>query len=226
MGEGSTLIEILILGMVAAFLIFRLRNVLGRRTGHERQRPPRFPARGQQDKPGEPGEPEKVVHLPTQAAEAAEPEEGTLEHGLTQIRTADPTFDANAFVTGAQAAFQMIVEAFAKGDTGVLRPLLSDDLYDEFSESIRTRLANGESLENQIRAIKSAGMLDVRVDGRTAFIVVKFVTDQSMETRDRTGKVIDGNADEAVEMTDLWTFARNMRSNDPNWTLVETDSSN
>jgi len=237
-------IDIVILAMIAAFLIFRLRNVLGRRTGHERQRHNPFAERNQTegvpsrgDRAGERGT-DNVVNLPPRDPHEAEDGAGAPDEppgparqsetapdaarGLAQIRSADPSFDPRRFLQGAQAAFGMIVEAYANGDTGTLRPLLSDDLYDAFAGAIRERLTRGETLETHIRSIERADIDDARMEGRTAFVVVRFVTDQVNVTRDKDGTVVDGDPEESAEVIDLWTFARNTRATDPNWVLVET----
>lgn len=226
MTNGS-IFEIVILAMVALYLVWKLGSVLGRRTGHERQQNDTPPTA---DKRNGASDHDKVVPLtghsgPDLAVEtvSAKAEPG-VEQGISQIRSADPSFNPNGFTKGAGAAFQMVVAAFAEGDTGSLRPLLSDDLYDEFSEAIRTRLSAGESMENRIQAIKSAELVDARMEGRTAFVTVKFQSTQINVVRDADGEVTSGDADTAAEVTDLWTFARNTRATDPNWTLVETDT--
>ncbi|MCB9948587.1 MAG: Tim44 domain-containing protein [Rhodospirillaceae bacterium] len=224
MGDGLAFIDILIFALIAAFLIFRLRSVLGRRTGQEQQRPSPYTRREQQ-RP-EVRSPDNVVALPDRARPMDEGSGGGLAGGLTQIRIADPTFDERTFVQGAQMAFGMIVEAFAAGDTASLRPLLSDDLYDSFSEAIRNRVNEGETLETRIERIVSADILEAEMEGRTAQVTVKFVSRQIIATRDEDGTVIDGDPETAQEITDIWKFARNTRSTDPNWVLVETRPSN
>lgn len=240
MGEDFELLRILIFAAIAAFLVLRLRSILGRRTGEEQRR---TPFTGPGSSPDRPAEHEgadvrhgdNVVSLPdrTRREDADEAVEATaadrhqsLAAGLTQIRIADPSFDAGQFAQGARRAFAMIVEAYAKGDTGTLRPLLSDDLYDEFSKAIRERLNDGETLETQIIHMKSADMLEAGMEGRTATVTIKFVTDQTNTVRNRDGDMVDGHADEPTEVVDIWTFARNTRANDPNWMLVETRTPN
>jgi len=226
MNNGS-IFEIVILAMVALYLVWKLGSVLGRRTGHERQQNDTLPTA---DKRNGAADSDKVVPLtghpnPDLEVEAvsAQAEPG-VEQGISQIRAADSSFNPNGFTKGAAAAFQMIVSAFAEGNTGSLRPLLSDDLYDEFSEAIRSRLSAGETMENRIEAIRSADIVDARMEGRTAFVTLKFQSSQINVVRDADGEVTSGDADTAAEVTDLWTFARNTRATDPNWTLVETDT--
>lgn len=225
MGDGATLIEILILGLIAAFLIFRLRSVLGKRTGHEQRRPNPF-STPPQTKDGAQAN-DTVVALPERNRPSdAEPARSdaapTAKGGLTQVKIADPSFDERGFANGAKAAFSMIVEAFAAGDTAALRPLLDDELYDSFSTEIRRRLAENETRETTIVKIRSAEIVEAQMSGNTALVTVKFVSDQINVTRDETGAVVDGDPDVAIELTDLWSFSRNTRSTDPNWTLVAT----
>lgn len=228
MGDGLYFLDILIFAMVAVFLVYRLRSVLGRRTGEERQRPNPFAARS-----GPPAEaPGKLAEPPPgRTVDAAPPATGTaaadpLQDGIARIRSADPGFDRSNFLTGARQAFQMIVAAFARGDTATLRPLLADDVYDQFAQEIRGRNAAGDTLESTVDAIESVDMVEARLDGRTAFVTVKFRTRQTNVVRNAAGEVIDGEPGHPVEVTDLWTFSRNTRAKDPNWVLVETATPN
>lgn len=221
MGDEAVLIEIVIFAMIAAFLVYRLRSVLGRRTGEERQRPNPFTV--------QPGRPDNVVTLPDRvrprpdAVAPSSDEPMSLAASLAQIKAADPSFDEKHFLQGARAAFQMIVEAFARGDTATLRPLLSDEVYDNFARAIRERQAAGQTLETRIDQIREADVVDARLEGgRNAVVTIKLVSDQMNVVRDRNGAVVDGDPNAAVEAVDVWTFARNIRARDPNWALVET----
>ncbi len=222
MSDGFQYFDIIIFAMIAAFLVLRLRSVLGRRTGTEKPREFRPLA-----KPA----PDNVVSL-TDGARAREdlapppagPRAATPEAGLAQIRSADPSFDAATFVPGARGAFEIIVNGFAHGDTATLRPLLSDEVYERFAEAIRHRLAAKETLETHLVSIKTAEIDEAALNGRTAFVTVKFVSDQTNVTRAADGTIVDGDPDHVVEKTDFWTFARNTRSQDPNWLLVATRS--
>ena len=233
MGDDYELLQILLFAAVAGFLIYRLRSVLGRRTGHERERRHPFGHGGHARRDGDAvnadvASPDNVVPLPERGQGDAVDQDGTpsLSVGLTQVRIADPSFDANRFVEGAGRAFQMIVESFAQGDTGVLRPLVSDDLFDEFGTEIRRRAAEGEVHETQIVKLREAEILEAGVAGRTATVTIKFVTEQINLVRDEAGAVVDGDPETAIDVTDIWTFARSTRSSDPNWTLVETRTPN
>jgi predicted lipid-binding transport protein (Tim44 family) len=211
MGGGLLYLDIILFALVAAFLIYRLRSVLGRRTGNERPRPNPYQARRD-----EAGETDNVVHLPGR--------EGDRAGGLTEIKLDDPSFNEAEFLEGAKIAYGMIIEAYANSDTGTLRPLLSDELYDSFSEAIRERDAAGEQQETNVHAVRQAEITDARVEGRTAYITVRFESEQTSVTRDANGAVIDGDPDKRVDAVDIWTFARNLRASDPNWTLVGTQA--
>lgn len=226
MGDGF--LDIILFAMIAAFLVLRLRSVLGRRTGHERPRPDPISARPKRPSP------DNVVSLPDRSGgepaadekfEAA-PSDDPLSAGFTQVRIADPGFNPQEFVTGARAAFEMIVEAYASGDVKTLRSMLNDEVYENFSRAVKQREEAQEKLETAVIGVNKADIIEARVEGRMAFITVKFVSEQANVTRDRNGEVIDGDPNRVSEITDIWTFARNTRARDPNWTLVETRSSN
>jgi predicted lipid-binding transport protein (Tim44 family) len=168
------------------------------------------------DKTAEPG--------PTVAEEAA-PREGTpLEVGLTQIRVANPKFNINEFQSGARIAFELILTAFAAGDTATLKNLLSPEVFGNFSQSIREREQAGETMETTLVGFKSSDIVEAYMAGRTAHITVKFVTQQINVVRGKDGEIVDGDLSAVNDVTDFWTFARDSRSPDPNWMLVATGS--
>ena len=209
-------IDIVLFAMVALFLVLRLRSVLGKRTGGERRRADPFtqpqtpaPDRGASD---------NIIALPDRADAAADP----IAAGLNQIRAADPRFDEQQFLNGARAAFETIIGAFAAGDRAALRPLLSDEVFANFTSDIDVRERNGEKLDNAILRIRSADIAEARIDGRTASDTVKFISEQTNALRDRNGELLPGQSTAPAEVVDLWTFARGARAADPNWTLVAT----
>lgn len=230
MGGGSfAVLDIIILAVIAGFLVLRLRGVLGKRIGHDK--PSEFFR-----KPEKPGD--NVVPLPdrrplddapdpavVELGSANLPKDATpLATGLAQIKLADRGFDEKTFVTGAKAAFEMIVNAYAKGDLKTLRPLLSNEIYEEFAKSVRARIEAKETLETTFVGMKEASLVEAELQGKTAFVTARFVSDQINVTRDAAGAVISGDATQVVAITDLWTFARNTTSRDPNWLLVATDT--
>jgi len=221
MGDGFQYLDIVLFAVIAGFLILRLRSVLGRRTGNERRRDPFVPPKPE-------GAPEKVVSLPRGRPAVDAPPANASAPAATpgaRVKAADPRFDETAFLAGARGAFEIIVNAFAKGDTAALQPLLSKPVYASFTEAIRARLAQHETLETNLLAIKTMELAEGEIEGDAALVTVKFVSDQTNVTRAADGSVVDGNADRVVTKTDLWTFSRALRSRDPNWTLVATHSS-
>ena len=231
--EGFQFLDIIFFAMIAAFLVFRLRSVLGRRTGHQSRPPDNMSQRNREAEP-EPN----VIELPDRSAandepdfdddadfEPAEPDD-PVARGLARIRAADPDFDPAAFEEGAQAAFEAIVHAFATADTGTLRALLNDEVFENFEHAIRQRLDAAETLETTVVGIKSAEIVEAEMSGRNAFVTVTFVSEQVNVTRDADGEAIEGDPTQVTDVTDIWTFARNTRSRDPNWKLIETRSPN
>jgi predicted lipid-binding transport protein (Tim44 family) len=225
MGDLPHYFDIILFGMVAAFLVLRLRSVLGRRTGNERRRDLylRGPA-----PTGDNAAPDKVVTLgqrPSAAAlAAAPPPANTVAGGIAEITAVDPGFEAPAFIDGARGAFDIILAAFAKGDKQALRPLLSDETYRSFSTAIDERDAAGETLETRVAKIKDIDLVEAGMDGRAARVTVKLVSDQVNVLRAHDGSVVDGDPQNLIEKTDYWTFTRDTRSSDPNWLLVATGS--
>ncbi len=146
----------------------------------------------------------------------------SLDAGLAQVRVADPSFDEKEFIAGAQKAFELILQAFAHEDVRSLQPLLSQDVYNNFVQTIRARQQAGEKLETTLVGIKSSEIVEAYMTGRTAHVSVKFVSEQISAVRDSNSEIIEGDATSVNEVVDYWTFARDTRSSNPNWTLVAT----
>ncbi|MFQ5955042.1 MAG: Tim44/TimA family putative adaptor protein [Kiloniellales bacterium] len=216
-------LKIILFAALAAFLIFRLRRELGKRTGHQGQRPDaRLPPRSREEP--EEAAADNVLQLPDRSEEL--PPDSPLGAGLTQIQVHDSNFEPDSFLSGAKAAFEIIVGAFAAGDRTALRPLLSGEVYDDFAGAIEARFEEGEQTETSVVGIKSADIIEAGMEGRDAVVTVKFVSDQTNVTRNRDGKVIGGHPERIVEVTDIWTFQRDTRRRDPNWSLVATRTPN
>jgi predicted lipid-binding transport protein (Tim44 family) len=224
MSEGFAYIDILFFAMVAAFIALRLRSVLGRRTGQERRR-----SAGFEGPPRPNGAADNVVALPERTPAEVEADagitnlaDGRVKAGLTQIRLADQTFDLEQFLAGARGAFESIVEAYAAGDKATLRPLLADEVYHGFDGVIDQRQAAGQTLDTQLIAIRGTEVVDAGMRGAQARVTVRFKSEQVNVLRNDSGDVVEGDPNTAEDVVDLWTFARDSRSSDPNWTLVET----
>ena len=226
MGEGFQFIDIILFAMIAAFLVLRLRSVLGRRDGQEGGRRNPFAPPQPVEKPDD-----NVVQLPDNsdeslaaAAAAAETPETVLEAGIAEIRGADPRFDPEELMVGARVAFEMILGAFAAGDRKALKPMLSPEVYSNFTRAMDGREESGEVLEETLFGIKSSEIVEAYMAGSLANVTVKFVSDQIHAVRDEDGEIIEGDPSAIVEVTDFWTFSRDPKSRDPNWMLVATRS--
>ncbi len=218
-----TAFSIVLLAMIAAFLGMRLYSVLGKRTGHEqepvlpRERAAATPVRldesdGSQAPAAAPADTSGLVYEP--AAEA----------GLRQLLATDRNFDAGRFMEGAEAAYRMILEAYWKGDRDTLRDLCDDDSYEAFADAIAAREGRGETLDNRLIGIDSAKITAVELNRGEARVTVRYHADISAVTRDADGKLIAGSMSDASQTDDLWTFRRQIGSNDPNWVLDEAES--
>ena len=220
---------------LAVFIFLRLRSVLGQRTG--RERPPYDPFSRRDTVPTPANE--KVVTLPGRAEPAPTPAEevapgerwrgvaetgSTVAAGFDAIFAEDKTFDANIFVAGARGAYEMVVTAFAAGDRRSLKNLLSREVYEGFETAIKDREGRGETVETRFVSIDKADITAAELRARTAHITVRFVSQLVSATRDSNGAVIDGSPDKVTDVTDVWTFARDTNSRDPNWKLVATEA--
>lgn len=235
MNDGFDIYTIIFAGL-ALFVFWKLRSVLGTRTGNERRPQDPFVGRPQPDPAND-----KVVPLPQRTSEpapkaaseddapagdrwagVAEPN-SAVARGLDQINEAERGFDAREFLTGARAAYEMIVTAFAAGDRKTLKPLLAREVFESFSAAIAERENRGETVESNFVSIEKAEISAAEVMGRTAQITVRFVSKLITATRDRSGAVIDGSPTEIADLIDVWTFSRELNARDPNWRLISTE---
>ncbi|HAE01226.1 MAG TPA: calcium-binding protein [Rhodospirillaceae bacterium] len=219
--------DLLIFAAIALFLIFRLGSVLGKRTGH--QKPPEFPqnmdnARPEtRDRSGE--RDDNVVRMPAGFEDPVEESahfNGPAGDGLRDIAQADPNFDPDSFVQGAAMAFEMIVTAYAEGDRKALKPLLDKVTYDSFAGAIDAREKAGQRMEDTLVGIDSTTILEAGMHGDDARVTLRFVSQQVNVTYDSEGRVQEGDPSTVETVSDVWTFARSVKSKDPNWQLVET----
>lgn len=220
-------LDIIFFAGVALFLGYRFYKVLGTRTGHER--PPEMPDRPDAPKSGPVRAeaktlPDNVTPLPrpSRPMPAELTVQGPAADGIAAIRQADKSFSPSQFLEGAKAAHDLIVHAFAAGDREALKPLLDKDVYASFEDVIVARDAAGHKTEFTLVSQRNAEFADAALRGRIAEVTIKFVSEIMSVTRDAAGVVVDGVAGAVREVTDIWTFARDTRSSDPNWKLVAT----
>lgn len=226
--------------IVAALIFLNLRSVLGKRTGHEK--PPFDPySRDQRTVDTQTQSPDdgKVITLPRRDSSQPGPMEtsnryqaiddfvpaGTeLNDKLRRVQDADPTFEPRQFVDGAKVAYEMIVQGFAEGDRKSLKTLLSNEVYQGFDQAITAREKAGQTVKSTFIGIEKAEITDARLDGSEVTIVMRIVSQLISATYDAAGEVVEGNPDSVAEVIDSWSFARDTRSRDPNWKLVQTQS--
>ena len=224
---GGDYIDVIIFAAIAAFLVFRLVSVLGKRTGEERPRDPFGMARGGDMGAGNENTPENVVPLPGAEIPERQPEADTpIGAALAEITALDNRFKPMEFSNGARSAFEMVITAYALGDTNTLSTLLSDAVFANFENAINQRERAGETQETSLIGIDNAEIIEANTAHTVAQITIKFVSQQTSVTRNEAGDVMEGDPEVVNQVTDIWTFSRDLRSKDPNWKLVETRSSN
>ncbi len=220
MGSGGFPIDLVLFAMIAGFLVLRLRGILGRRTGFERPqqayRPQPGPTAPVRDGVAEPAPPVPTRPVPDPAS--------PLGATLTRMEQLDHNWTPSRFLDGAEQAFRMIVEAFAAGDRDQLRNLLSPDTFEGFDAAIAARLEAGQTQKTEIKDIRCAVIEEAELRGALAIAPVRFVSDQVSMTTGKDGQIVSGT-DAVTEITDLWTFERELTSRDPSWRLVAARSS-
>ena len=211
---------IVILALVALFIGLRLYAVLGERTGHEQQ--PIL-------KPADPDARVEPRLAPQAATPAAPTDEASMAYlptagpGVRAILAADPSFDVARFLEGAQSAYRMVLEAYWKDDLEAVRPFVDDNVHQAFASAVEARAADGLKIDNRLVAVEQALIAEATLERSVAIVTVRFEADIAAVTRNREGEVVAGSLSDAVQTRDLWTFRRDIKSNDPNWLLIETD---
>jgi predicted lipid-binding transport protein (Tim44 family) len=244
--DGRIDVTTLLFLVLAVVIFLKLRSVLGRRTGHEQGRFEQYKAQQEARQQAREAASDKVVTLPRRDRDEQEVrpvEQDTRVDGeqkmrayaagndaigtaLVELVRLDPSFDPAHFVQGAKAAYEIVVTAFAEGNRKTLKDLLSPDVYEGFSRVIAERESRGEQMDQSFVGIKAADLVEAEVKGGIAQLTVKFVSELISATRDRAGVVINGDPKRIREVTDIWTFAREVMSRNPNWKLVATQAAN
>jgi predicted lipid-binding transport protein (Tim44 family) len=216
---NGSLIQLLVLAGIAIFLILKLRSVLGTRDGFEKPPIPLDDVRPRVRRDFEviEGGPDRDIidHVP-EGSDAA--------RALADMKKAEPAFAVGPFLQGARGAYEMILMAFEKGELDRIRPFLSDDVEASFAEAIAEREKNGLTVEAAFLGIKELTLHEATFTPESRFgeIAVRFVADQTYVVRNKSGEIVEGSPREVKKTRDIWTFARQMGSDDPNWQLVAT----
>ncbi len=248
--DGQIDVFTLLTLVVAVAAIFKLRSVLGRRTGDEESRIEQrarqasrtetapgqdkvvtLPARRDRDKPSP--APQALAEPTVNLAEERVRQIGgdtVLTKGLLEILKADPGFDPDHFVQGAKHAYEVIVTAFAEGNRKALRDLLNSSVADIFGSAITDREKRGEKFDQTFVGISKADMIHAEMEKGAAQITMRFVSQLITATRDKSGAVIEGDPETVKDVTDVWTFSRDVSTasarRNPNWKLIATDPLN
>jgi predicted lipid-binding transport protein (Tim44 family) len=217
---GNSVIQLLVLAGVAIFLILKLRSVLGTREGFEKPPAPIEDARprpARRDFEVIQGGPDRdIVDHVTDGSPSAK--------ALAAMKAAEPSFSVSDFLSGARGAYEMILMAFEKGDLESIRPFLSADVFTTFSEVVEAREREGLTIESHFVGLRELALQDASFDSETreGEIAVRFVGELTSVVRNKAGEVIEGNPTAIKRQRDVWTFARRMGVDDPNWQLVAT----
>jgi predicted lipid-binding transport protein (Tim44 family) len=244
--DGKIDLTTLLFLVLAVVVFLKLRSVLGRRTGEEQARYERYKAQQSSQSTSQVQGRDKVVTVRQREREEAQPQANELRpladaeermksfavgnsgvaRGLVEVFRLDASFDPEHFLKGARAAYEMIVTAFAEGNRKALQDLLSGEVFDGFANAISDRESRGEQMDQSFVGIKGADIIEAQVRNGIAELTVKFVSELISATRDRAGRVISGDPKRIREVTDIWTFARELASRNPNWRVVATQPAN
>ena len=226
MSDGLPYADIIILALVAGFILLRLRSVLGDKTGNDNpsyfQKPTTPPPERQQ----------AIVQLDEKAVKAkARPEPDVflaqvktpvVVEGINAIKARDPEFMASHFVEGARGAFEMVFDAYNKGDRDTLRFLLAPDVFEQFSQALTERDAQALKPETTLVSVTPKDITAADMTGNVSRLTVLFSSEQVSVVRDETGKIVEGDPSELQVVEDEWTFERDVTSKSPNWKVIET----
>ncbi|ROU03167.1 Tim44/TimA family putative adaptor protein [Histidinibacterium lentulum] len=217
---NSPIIQLLVLAGIAVFLILRLRSVLGTREGFEKPQVSDSSRAAQRKRPDleviEGGPDRDIIDHVPEGSDAAK--------ALASMKRADPDFGVSDFLGGARGAYEWILMAFENGDLSEVRPFLSDDVYEAFAGVIEERNRQGLTVHATFVGLSEITLKDAEFDetSREAELTVKFVGEITSVVRDNAGDIVEGSPSEIKRQRDVWTFARKMGADDPNWVLVAT----
>ncbi|MEH6496744.1 MAG: Tim44/TimA family putative adaptor protein [Pseudomonas marincola] len=227
MGDGFQFLDIILLVMIAAFIFLRLRNVLGRRTGHEQPPQEEISQKTYEDPDSVHGDEALENVVPLKEGIDIEPQnpaqQTPMARALREIHDLDRNFNPDTFASQAEMAYEAIVEAFAKGDRRVLGDLLSEEVYNNFCSAIDTREKAEEAMSTDILSIEKSEVTAAELKGSEAEITVHFETDMISVTTNEEGVVVNGDPHPHM-VKEYWTFARDLKSRNPNWLLIMTRS--
>ncbi len=228
-------ISTIVFALVAVFVAWRLRSVLGTRGPTQPpldRRPPgalNVPPVGGEVVPLKPASTAARTEPPAPAPDRwkgfAAPG-SPVAAGFDAIAAVDPSFAPDSFLSGARTAYEMIVGAFAAGDQSTLRRLLAPEVFANFDKAIRDRVAAEQTMTTTLVSIDAASVVEARLAGAVASVAVRFAAKLASATRDKSGAAVEGSPNDVVDHLDVWTFTRDVAAGDPNWLLAATQTVN
>lgn len=215
---NSPILQLLVLAGIAVFLILRLKNVLGTREGFE--------------KPAVPRQAEQSGRRPDLSVIEGGPDRDITDHvdegsesaqALAAMKRLEPHFSVSEFIQGARGAYEMILLGFERGELADIKPFLSEEVYETFAHVVETRHRQGLSVEAEFMGVRETALVEAELlPGNIAEITVRFVGELVSVVRDSAGEIVEGTPNTPKKQRDVWTFARTMGTDDPNWQLVAT----
>lgn len=230
MSENFPYADIIIIALIAGFILLRLRSILGQKTGHEN---PDFFRPNQQEQPQKP---EPIIQLVEKTLKPRQPQETIPEYDpyaqklegepiakdIAELKNANPAFNATTFLDGAKIAFEMVFDAFIKGDKQTLSMLLAQDIYTHFVNDIDARASQETKKETTLLSVVSQDINSIRLDKNIARVAVRFESEQVTVERGKNGEIVSGNPSDVEHVIDEWVFERDITSKNPNWKIIET----
>lgn len=222
-------IDILILAMIAVFIINRLKNALGKKTGNENDIVEKFTQRKAPFKESDPDTiSEKNIGNKTNKVKLHNlHNDKKINDSINNIIRIDENFEINSFLDGAKKAFEYILTQYSKNDLNSLKKLVSKEIFSAFENQIKQRNKKSETLEITVISVKEPKIINVSIEKKsTAIFKLRFDSDQVQVTKDKDDKIIEGDSNQILSITENWTFSKNLDSNDPNWTLEKIEENN
>jgi len=220
--------DILILAMIAVFIINRLRNVLGKKTGNENDIVEKFTQRKSSFKESDPDETsnKKLKNKEDSLENKVFHSDNSINNSIKQILKVDPNFDIESFYNGAKRAFEFILTEYSKNNIKSLDKIISKNIKFAFDEQIKQRQKRSENLEITVISVKEPILQDVSIKNKSIAVAkIHFDSEQVQITKNKDGDIIEGDPNQILSIKENWTFSKNLKTADPNWTLEKIEES-
>ena len=219
-------LDILILAMIAIFIINHLKNVLGKKTGNEQDIVEKYSRNKSNFKESPPDQTSLSDHKERTVKDVFFHNDPKINSDLREIYNQDENFDSKEFLDGSKKAFEYIIKNYSEENLEPLKNLLSSSIYKDFKSQIDARVKKSQNLDITIIGIKSAEIVSASLKSKIALICVKFSSEQVQVVKDLEGKIVEGDNNQILSIDEKWSFSKNLKSKDPNWTLEKIEESN